>query len=73
MEKKIPTTCTRDCPSCCSIMLTVKDGRIISHRADPRNPITRNFLCVKGTNYLKRYNSPERILTPLLRNGDRFD
>ncbi|MBW1868442.1 MAG: hypothetical protein JRI73_03915, partial [Deltaproteobacteria bacterium] len=52
MEKKIPTTCTRDCPSCCSIMLTVKDGRIISHRADPRNPITRNFLCVKGTNYL---------------------
>ena len=72
MEKKIPTTCTRDCPSCCSIMLTVKDGRIISHRADPRNPITRNFLCVKGTNYLKRYNSPERILTPLLRNGNGF-
>ena len=54
-------------------MLTVKDGRIISHRADPRNPITGNFLCVKGTHYLKRYDSPERILTPLLRNGDRFD
>ena len=72
MEQQIATTCTRDCPSCCSIMLTVKDGRIISHRADPRNPITRNFLCVKGTNYLKRYDSPQRILTPLLRNGDRF-
>lgn len=72
MERQIATTCTRDCPSCCSIMLTVKDGRIISHRADPRNPITRNFLCVKGNSYLKRYDSPERVLTPLLRNGDRF-
>ena len=72
MERQIATTCTRDCPSCCSIMLTVKDGRIISHRADPRNPITRNFLCVKGNRYLERYDSPERILTPLRRNGDQF-
>jgi anaerobic selenocysteine-containing dehydrogenase len=72
MERQIPTTCTRDCPSGCSILLTLKDDRIISHRADPRNPITRNFLCVKGNSYLKRYDSPERILTPLLRNGDRF-
>ncbi len=72
MEKQIPTSCTRDCPSGCSIMLTLRDGRIISHRADPRNPITRNFLCVKGNSYVKRYDSPERILTPLRRNGDRF-
>lgn len=72
MEVQIPTSCTRDCPSGCSIMLTVRDGRIVSHRADPRNPITRNFLCVKGNTYLKRYDSPERILRPLSRRGDRF-
>jgi anaerobic selenocysteine-containing dehydrogenase len=72
METRIPTSCTRDCPSGCSIMLTVRDGRIVSHRADPRNPITRNFLCVKGNTYLKRYDSPERILRPLRRKDDRF-
>jgi len=53
-------------------MLTVRDGRIIAHRADPRNPITRNFLCVKGNHYLERYDSPERLLTPLRRKGDRY-
>ncbi|MBW1780721.1 MAG: molybdopterin-dependent oxidoreductase [Deltaproteobacteria bacterium] len=72
MEREIPTFCTRDCPSGCSILLTVRDGRIISHRADPRNPITRHFLCVKGNRYLKRYDSPDRILTPLLRRGGQF-
>lgn len=72
MQTRIPTSCTRDCPSGCSIMLTVRDGRIVSHRADPRNPITRNFLCVKGNRYLKRYDSPERLLRPLRRRGDRF-
>lgn len=69
---QIPTTCTRDCPCGCSILVNVEDGRIVSHKADPRNPVTGNFLCVKGNRYLKRFSSPERILTPQLRKGDSF-
>ena len=68
----IPTTCTRDCPCGCSILVSVEDGRIVSHKADPRNPVTGNFLCVKGNRYLKRFSSPERILTPRRRKGGSF-
>ena len=51
MEKAIPTTCTRDCPDGCSILVTVEDGKITSHRANPQNFYTRSFLCIKGNNY----------------------
>ena len=54
-------------------MVTVKDGNIVSHRADPRNPYTRSFLCVKGNNYLQRFSSPNRLLEPMRRKGDDFE
>jgi anaerobic selenocysteine-containing dehydrogenase len=73
MVKQIPTQCTRDCPDGCSLLVTVKDGSIVSHRANPLNPYTRSFLCVKGNNYLKRFSSPERLLKPMIRKGDKFE
>ena len=72
MEREIATSCTRDCPCGCSLMVKVKDGEITSHKADPRNPFTRSFLCVKGNHYLKRQNSPDRLLTPMLRKNGSF-
>ena len=72
MEKQVSTSCTRDCPCACSISVTVKDGEIVSHKADSRNPYTRNFLCVKGNKYVKRYASSDRLQTPLVRKGDGF-
>ena len=69
---EIATSCTRDCPCGCSILVRVEDGRIVSHRADPRNPVTGRFLCVKGNQYLKRFYSPERILTPLQRKDGTY-
>jgi len=73
MEQQVSTSCTRDCPCTCSILVRVKDGEIVSQKADPRNPYTRNFLCVKGNTYLKRYASPDRLLTPLVRKGNGFE
>lgn len=72
MERQIPTTCTLDCPCRCSILVTVKDGEIVSHTADPGNPYTRSFLCSKGNDYVKRYASPNRLLTPMVRKADSF-
>ena len=46
---QIPTTCTRDCPCGCSILVNVEDGRIVSHKADPRNPVTVIFCASRGT------------------------
>ncbi|MCP4153569.1 MAG: molybdopterin-dependent oxidoreductase, partial [bacterium] len=72
MEKQISTTCTRDCPDCCSILVTLKNGKITKHRANPANDYTRSFLCSKGNNYLKRHSSPNRLLGPMVRTGDDF-
>lgn len=68
------TTCPRDCPDSCGIAVTVADGKILKHTGQPDHPITRGALCYKGTNYLKRFYSPNRILHPMLkRNGKWLD
>ncbi|MBE0617193.1 MAG: molybdopterin-dependent oxidoreductase [Proteobacteria bacterium] len=72
MDRVIPTSCTRDCPDGCSLLVTVRDGEVVSQVGDPRNPYTRTFLCGKSKGYIDRYNSPNRLLTPMLRRGDDF-
>jgi anaerobic selenocysteine-containing dehydrogenase len=64
MEQELRTTCNRDCPDSCGIVVTVKDGIIIKHRGDPSHKITRGFLCYRGNHYLDRFYSKERILYP---------
>ncbi len=75
MSTKIRTSCTRDCPDACGLIATVEDdGRVSRLQGDPEHPITRGFLCYRvGTHYLERQYSSERITTPLVRRGDRFE
>jgi len=65
------TTCSRDCPDACSILVTVEDGRAVSLRGDPDDPITHGFLCERTNLFLDRQYAPDRFLTPMLRqNGE---
>ncbi len=73
MEEVKYTTCPRDCPDSCGIMTTVEDGKIVKHTGQPDHPITRGFLCYKGTNYLKRFYSPNRILNPMLKTNGKWN
>lgn len=73
MQEVKYTTCPRDCPDSCGIMATVEDGKIIKHTGQPDHPITRGFLCYKGTNYLKRFYSPKRILNPMLKTNGKWN
>jgi len=61
------TTCNRDCPDSCAVIATVKDGKIIKHKGDPKHGVTRGFLCSRGNDYLKRFYDPNRLLHPLRR------
>jgi anaerobic selenocysteine-containing dehydrogenase len=38
---------------------------------DPDHPITRGWLCRKGSQYLERHTSPDRLLYPLRRVGPK--
>ncbi|MBI5533457.1 MAG: molybdopterin-dependent oxidoreductase [Deltaproteobacteria bacterium] len=62
MEKR--TTCNRDCPDSCGIVVTVEHGKAVRHVGDPAHGVTRGFLCSQGRDYLQRQYHPERVLYP---------
>jgi anaerobic selenocysteine-containing dehydrogenase len=63
------TACNRDCPDACSLLLTVRDGRGITLRGDPEDPVTRGFLCERTSRFLLRQYDPARLQRPQLRRG----
>jgi anaerobic selenocysteine-containing dehydrogenase len=63
------SVCPHDCPSCCSLEVTVADGRIAEVTGTPRHPFTQGIICGKVREYAERVHSPLRVLTPLRRAG----
>lgn len=65
------TTCNRDCPDACSILVDVDrgTGRALRLRGDPEHPVTQGFLCYRTNRFLERQYSPERLTTPLVRRS----
>src|ERR1039457_728207 len=63
------SVCALDCPDCCSLLITVDNGRGSKLRGDPAHPVTRGFLCGKVAQYLEREYSPGRLLHPQRRVG----
>jgi anaerobic selenocysteine-containing dehydrogenase len=70
-EATVRTVCPHDCPDLCSIVATVRDGRLVGVTGDPDHPFTRGFLCGKVQRYEERVHSPARLLTPLRRVGPK--
>ena len=65
------SVCPHDCPSCCSLVVTVEDGRLTSVTGNPDHPFTRGVICGKVREYAERVHSPLRVLTPLRRVGPK--
>jgi len=63
------SVCALDCPDCCSLLVTVENGRGTKLRGNPTHPVTRGFLCGKVAQYLEREYSPARLLYPQKRIG----
>src|SRR5207244_2324529 len=51
---------------------TVDAGRVTHLAGDPDHPVTQGFLCYRTSHFLTRQYAPDRITTPLLREGDAF-
>src|SRR3982074_1849600 len=67
------SVCALDCPDCCSLLVTVENGKGTRLRGDPQHPVTRGFLCGKVAQYLEREYSPQRLLYPQKRIGKKGD
>jgi anaerobic selenocysteine-containing dehydrogenase len=71
MNKELRSVCPHDCPDTCGIISHVKDGKLVKVKGDPDHFVTRGFLCKKVMNYPERVYSPDRVLYPLKRVGEK--
>jgi len=53
------------------LLVTIDNGHATKLRGDPAHPVTRGFLCGKVAQYLEREYSPQRLLYPQRRTGDK--
>ena len=65
------SVCPHDCPSACSLSVTVEDGRLVDVVGDPRHPFTQGVICGKVHDYAERVYSPLRVLYPMRRVGEK--
>ena len=70
--KSVPSTCPF-CACGCSIRLKVKEGQVVRVVPNNEDPVTRGTLCVKGSYGFDFIQSPDRLATPLVKVGDRFE
>ncbi len=72
-ERRVLTTCPRDCYDSCGVEVAVRGGRVRHVRGDRGHPVSRGRLCTKCTT---AYNGVllddgARLSTPLLRDGPK--
>jgi anaerobic selenocysteine-containing dehydrogenase len=67
--RAVPVTCTRDCPSACGLLAHVEGDRVVRLTGNPDHPVNRGTLCRKAPAFLRRFYSPERVVTPLRRQN----
>jgi anaerobic selenocysteine-containing dehydrogenase len=60
------------CPLCeaaCGILVDLDGERIRSIRGDPDDPFSRGYICPKAAALVDIHNDPDRVRTPLIRQG----
>ncbi|MBI2544293.1 MAG: hypothetical protein HYW16_03610 [Candidatus Rokubacteria bacterium] len=45
MAQKVPSVCPHDCPSACSLVVTLDAGRITDVSGNPEHPYTQGVIC----------------------------
>ena len=67
-------TFCRICEATCGLEVDVdvEKNRVVAIRPDPAHVVSKGYVCVKGTRWGATQHSPDRVLHPLKRIGDRF-
>src|SRR5262245_36648063 len=66
---------TSICPLCeaaCGILVDAENGQLRSIRGDPDDPFSRGYICPKAAALLDLHDDPNRVRTPLIREGTRW-
>ena len=70
--KYVATTCPY-CGVGCGLNLVVQDGKCVGVEPFKRSPINEGKLCPKGATCWEPVHSPDRLTTPLIKKGDKFE
>ena len=65
----------RTCPLCeatCGLEIKLDGDRIVSIRGDEADVFSKGFICPKGSALRALHEDPDRVRTPLIRDGDHF-
>lgn len=66
------SACPLDCPDACDLEVTVDAaGRLARVDGGRRGPLTQGFVCTKVRNIARYVYAPDRVATPLLRDGPK--
>ncbi|HEU5181353.1 MAG TPA: molybdopterin-dependent oxidoreductase [Candidatus Polarisedimenticolia bacterium] len=65
------SVCPLDCPDACSLEVTVEHDRVVKVDAGAGNPLTGGYICAKVRKFPEHLYSPERILHPAVRAGNK--
>jgi len=65
------STC-RECPAGCGILAKNREGRVIKIEGNPLHPINKGKICMRGQAALQGVYNPDRIKTPLLKDGNHW-
>jgi anaerobic selenocysteine-containing dehydrogenase len=70
-QKIVRGACPHDCPDTCSFLVTIENGKAIKIQGAEDHPTTNGFLCTKVNRYLERTYSPQRVIYPMKRIGEK--
>ncbi len=70
METVIRSVC-QACHCECGVLVHVRHGRVTRVEGDPKHPMNRGFVCVKGRAQPQVVHHPDRLKYPLKRAGER--
>jgi anaerobic selenocysteine-containing dehydrogenase len=68
-------TAYRTCPLCeatCGLEITLEEGQVTGIRGDADDVFSHGFICPKGYGLKALHEDPDRVRTPLIRNGAGF-
>lgn len=72
MVRFVPTICPY-CGAGCGILLVAGNGAVVDTRPWSEHPVSEGKLCIKGYNAHEFIYHPDRLKTPLIREGDSFN
>ena len=62
------TTSCRECPAGCGMLAKTREGRVIKVEGNPRHPVGKGKLCIRGQASVQSLYNPDRFRGPLRRN-----